>query len=107
VKEFKILNFKTDEGKEPFIEWFKTLDKNYRKRIFIRMDRIESGNFGEYKNLGEGVSELKFTFGSGYRIYFGKDQDKIIILLCGGDKKTQSKDIIKAKQYWRNYNEQK
>ena len=107
MKKFEVLTFRTEEGKEPFYEWINILDNSFKKRILLRLTRIESGNLGDYKNIGDGVLELKFTFGSGYRIYFGKDQDRIIILLCGGNKKTQSKDIIKAKEYWRIYNEQK
>ena len=65
------------------------------------MDRVEVGNYGDYKPLGDGVYELKLHFGSGYRVYFAEYDDIIVILLCGGDKSTQSKDIEIAKTYWK------
>lgn len=65
------------------------------------MDRVEIGNYGDYKPLGDGVYELKLHFGSGYRVYFAEDGDIIVILLCGGDKSSQSKDIEVAKAYWK------
>lgn len=71
-----------------------------RLRIRRRLDRVELGNFGDYKPLGDGVYELKLAFGSGYRIYFAEDGDTIVILLSGGDKSSQVKDIATAKMYW-------
>jgi putative addiction module killer protein len=65
------------------------------------LDRVEIGNYGDYKALGDGVYELKLHFGSGYRVYFAEDGDIIVILLCGGDKSSQSKDIEVAKAYWK------
>ena len=65
------------------------------------MDRVEVGNYGDYKPLGDGVYELKLHFGSGYRVYFAEYDNIIVILLCGGDKSTQSKDIEIAKTYWK------
>jgi putative addiction module killer protein len=63
---------------------------------------MKSGNFGNCEAIGEGLSELKINYGPGYRVYFGRTGDVIIILLCGGDKSTQSKDIKKAHEYWKN-----
>ena len=68
-----------------------------------RMDRIENGNFGDCYPVGEGVSELRIDVGPGYRIYFGQDGD-LVVLLHGGDKSTQEKDIKMAKRFWRDYN---
>ncbi len=65
-----------------------------------RLDRIEKGNLGDSKSLGKGVFELRFFFGPGYRVYFGVRGTKIIVLLCGGDKHTQKKDIEAAYIYW-------
>ncbi|MES2677980.1 MAG: type II toxin-antitoxin system RelE/ParE family toxin [Pseudomonadota bacterium] len=101
-----IVLYKTATGKEPFLDWLKTIDNSFRKRIVKRLNQIiETGNFGDHKSLGEGIFELRFDFGSGYRIYFGFEQHQIIILFCGGDKKTQTKDIKKAQEYWEDYNE--
>ena len=71
-----------------------------------RLDRLKEGNFGDHKAVGEGVYELRFFFGSGYRVYFGKSGDKLILLLCGGNKSSQQRDIKKAKHYWNDYQEQ-
>jgi putative addiction module killer protein len=103
TKEFEVVAF-SKHGKEPFTDWLRSFNINIRNRIISRIDRIiEYGNFGDFKNIGNGILELRITFGSGYRIYFGKDGNKLIILLCGGDKKTQKFDIEKAKKYWKEY----
>src|SRR3990167_9994949 len=98
----KILrNYITLTGKVPFLEWLKGIkDPVARLRIRRRLDRIELGNMGDCKSVGEGVSELRLAFGSGYRIYFAKQDDVIVILLCAGDKASQQKDIKTAKMYW-------
>ena len=84
---------------DSFDNWLENL-KNIkdRSRIADRIDRIKEGNLGDVKTVGDGISELRFHFGSGYRIYFIKQYNTIIILLCGGNKNTQSKDIKKAKE---------
>lgn len=79
------------------------MDATIRHRIKSRLARIVIGNLGEYKILGDGINELKFKFGSGYRIYYSKLDDVIVLLLCAGDKKTQSKDIKLAKEYLNDY----
>lgn len=101
--KFEVITFKTSRNKEPFNDWLYSLNKETRDRVFNRISRIKNGNFGDHKNLGFGIFELRLDFGSGYRIYFGREDHKIIILLCGGNKKTQNKDIEKAKQYWEEY----
>jgi putative addiction module killer protein len=94
----------TSDGKQPFIEWLESLkDKAIRSRIKERLDRVALGNLGDHKSVGKGIAELRLQFGSGYRIYFGEDKGSIILLLCGGDKATQSKDIKKAQKYWEDY----
>jgi len=72
--------------------------------VMTRIDRVESGNLGEHKGVGEGVFELVINFGPGYRVYFGQDGKDIVILLIGGNKSTQPRDIKTAKEYWRTYN---
>jgi putative addiction module killer protein len=69
-----------------------------RRRIGARIDRLSFGNFGDVKSLGDGVSELRLDFGPGYRLYFVRRGESLVILLCGGDKATQSRDIAQAKR---------
>ena len=95
----EILTYKTSSGKCPFDEWFYKLDKSTQARIEKRLERVEEGNYGDYKILDKDISELRFKFGSGYRIYFAEANNVIIILLCAGDKSTQTDDIKKAKKY--------
>ena len=99
----EILIFEDSSGKKPFIEWIEKLDKKTQARIEQRILRLELGNYGDYKTLKNGISELRFKFGSGYRVYFAEDGDKIVILISGGDKSTQAKDIKKAIEYWQEY----
>jgi putative addiction module killer protein len=90
--------FKLENNKEPVKEWLDSLDSLTRKRIYARLLRLEENNYGDCKVLGE-ISELRFKFGSGYRVYFAEIDKVIVLLLTGGDKKTQKKDIKKAKEY--------
>ena len=85
-------------GKAPIVEWLNSLDSITRKRINQRILRIEDGNFGDCKKLSEDISELRFTFGKGYRIYYTIENYKVILLINGGDKSKQSKDIEKAQE---------
>ncbi|MDD3436218.1 MAG: type II toxin-antitoxin system RelE/ParE family toxin [Candidatus Gastranaerophilales bacterium] len=96
MKEVKY--FKLDNGKIPVVEWINSLDIQYQTRIYARITRLQEGNYGDCKKLGE-ISELRFKFGSGYRIYFQEVDGVILLLLNAGDKKTQSRDIEKAKEY--------
>ncbi|MBF0225994.1 MAG: type II toxin-antitoxin system RelE/ParE family toxin [Desulfobacterales bacterium] len=101
----KIIVFKTENNKEPYTEWIKGFkDIKTKLRILDRINRLEVfGHYGDYRTLGD-ISELKLHFGAGYRVYFGEIENTII-LLCGGDKSKQQKDIEKVKEYWRLYNE--
>jgi len=95
----------TDTGKEPFEEWLKELDKPVRAIVRARLARVLLGNFGDCTPI-EGASnicELRIHFGAGYRIYFGKEGYHLVILLIGGDKGKQTRDIEKAKRFWRDY----
>ena len=82
--------------KAPVIEWLLSLDSVTRKRITQRILRLEDGSFGDCKKLSAEISELRFNFGKGYRIYYAEENKKIILLINGGDKSKQSKDIEKA-----------
>ena len=95
------------DGKSPFREWLGSLTKAVKARIQLRVQRFELGNLGDHKHVGEGVWEARVTFGPGYRIYFGKDSDSIIVLLAGGDRGSQTKDIARARGFWRDYLEAK
>lgn len=82
-----------------FSKWLDGLrDRTARLRIATRIRRMELGNPGDVKAVGEGVSEMRITYGPGYRVYFVQDGDTVVILLCGGDKSSQSRDIAQAKQ---------
>ncbi len=95
----QILTYKTSTGKCPYEDWFYKLDKTTQARIEKRLERVEEGNYGDFKKLDSDISELRFNFGSGYRIYFSEAENIIVILLCAGDKSTQTEDIKKAKKY--------
>lgn len=104
TKPKNVIVYAKENGKEPFTEWLYDLqDVIGRKRILTRVSRLQQGNFGDCEPVGEGVSELRLFFGAGYRVYFGEHGNQIIVLLCGGDKGSQSKDIKQAKIYWQEY----
>jgi len=91
-------------GKKPFVDWlFNLRDPLTRKRILARIGRLELGHYGDVAPIGGGLSELRIFCGPGYRVYFGEDNDEIVILLCGGDKDSQSRDIKTAHAYWEEY----
>lgn len=90
-------------GEAPFAEWFAELDAVASARIVRALARIEQGNLSNVKGVGEGVLEYRIDFGPGYRIYFGRDGETIIILLTGGTKKRQQRDIDAAHAYWQDY----
>jgi len=111
VQPREIRNYLTVDGKNVFDEWLDSLrdrldslrDRRAKAKIRTRLDRVEDGNLGDYKSVGEGVCELRIDYGSGYRIYFGQEGITVIILLCGGNKSTQEQDIVKAHEYWKDY----
>ncbi len=108
MASYKIEYIKTSNNKAPIIEWLNSLDCITRKRINQRILRIEDGNFGDFKKISKDISELRFAFGKGYRIYYTQHKNTIILLINGGDKSTQTKDIEKAHnilQEWRLKNE--
>jgi putative addiction module killer protein len=97
----KIESYVTSSGKIPFEEWLDSLtDISARAFIKIRLERVRLGNLGNHRSVGKGVQELKIPHGPGYRIYFGQIGRKVILLLCGGEKSTQTKDINQAQRYW-------
>ena len=102
----KLQVYRTPNGRSPFAEWLESIrDKNTRNRIQMRLDRLEDGNFGDCASVGAGVFELRLHFGAGYRIYFGEVDDLIVLLLCGGDKSSQARDLARAKNCWLQHKE--
>lgn len=96
--------YQTSEGKEPFADWLDGLrDGLGRAVIRARITRACLGNLGDHKSVGQGVIELRIKFGPGYRAYVGLHGATLIVLLCGGDKRTQSKDIPLAHRYWQEW----
>jgi putative addiction module killer protein len=103
-KEQEVFVYSRSDGSEPFAEWLRGLrDGATRNRIRQRIARLRLGNFGDARSVGGGVSELRVHFGSGYRVYFGREGDRVVILLCGGDKGSQDRDIERAKRYWKDH----
>ncbi|WP_036288277.1 type II toxin-antitoxin system RelE/ParE family toxin [Methylosinus sp. PW1] len=95
------------DGKSPFEEWFAGLDSAAAAKIAVALARLEQGNLSNAKGVGEGVLEYKINWGAGYRVYFGRDGDVLVILLTGGTKKRQQKDIEAAKTSWTDYKRRK
>lgn len=98
MNDYQIEYLVLPNGKAPIIEWLNSLDSITRKRINQRILRIEDGNFGDCKKLSEDLYELRFSFGKGYRVYYTEEKDTIVLLINGGDKSKQSKDIEKAQE---------
>jgi len=96
-----------DNGNSPFARWFDNLDPRVAAKVATALLRMEQGNFSNAKGVGVGVSEYKIDHGPGYRVYFGRDGEKLVILLGGGTKKRQQKDIETAKALWQDYKKRK
>ena len=96
--------YESPNGRTPYIEWFDSLKSGSGKNIVrTRLARLRAGNFGDCKPVGEGVFELRVHAGPGYRVYFGQAGTTVVLLLIGGDKSTQHKDIPVAQAYWLEY----
>jgi putative addiction module killer protein len=94
-------------GHNQYRAWFDELDVQAATKVTVALERIAQGNTSSIEGVGGGVSEYKIDFGPGYRIYFGKDGDRLVILLGGGTKKRQSRDIAEAQDLWREYKAKK
>jgi putative addiction module killer protein len=106
--EREIRIYRTSDRREPFSRWLERLrDDRAKQKTQARLARIRLGNLGDTRSVGDGVHELKIDYGPGYRVYFGQDGSSLVILLCGGDKTTQSADICNAKVYWSQYQREK
>lgn len=96
--------YATEQGDAPFSSWLDSLrDGGARARIKKRLDRVVLGNLGDRRSVGEGVFELRINYGPGYRVYFAQTEKQSVLLLCGGDKSAQDRDIIQARQFWNDF----
>ena len=102
-----IREYETKNARSPFAEWFERVDAKAAAKVTAAIARLEAGNPGDVKLVGQGVSERRIDFGPGYRVYFGHDGEELVILLIGGTKKRQQRDIERAKEYWADYKRRK
>jgi len=106
VEEKNVVIYLDQDGNAPYSSWIHGLDDlRARARVRERIGRLRLGNMGDCAPVGEGVFELRIHYGPGYRVYFGQEGNRIVVLICGGTKKTQKKDIKAAKKMWKDYKE--
>ena len=103
----EIRYYVASDGQQPFAAWFGDLEAVARAKVARAIARLEQGNFSNVKSVGEDVFEYRIDFGPGYRVYFGQDGSALVILLTGGTKKRQQRDIDAAHAYWRAYKQGK
>jgi putative addiction module killer protein len=103
----EIRYYVASDGQEPFADWFADLEAVARAKVTRAIARLEQGNLSNVKSVGQGVLEYKIDFGPGYRVYFGRDDEAVVILLTGGTKKRQQRDIDAAHTYWQDYKQGK
>lgn len=103
----KVTQYQTEDGKSPFAEWFNSLNAKAAAKVTLATVRMELGNFGDHKSVGDGVWERRLNFEKGYRIYYAKDGEDLVLLLCGGSKSRQHSDIEEAKLYWKDFKQRK
>lgn len=104
---FEVIVFFSEDGASPFEDWFNNLDALAAVKVTTAIARIEAGNLGDVKPVGQGVSERRIPFGPGYRLYFGQDGETLIVLLAGGTKRRQPRDIARAQVLWAEYKRRK
>jgi putative addiction module killer protein len=104
---FELRGYIDENGHRRFADWFEGLESSAAVKVTIALTRMEQGNFSNARGAGAGVYEYKVDFGPGYRIYFGKDGDRLVILIGGGTKKRQGKDIAAALECWADYKRRK
>ena len=103
----EIREYIAENGKSPFATWFNALEAQAAAKVATYLTRIENGNTSNVKSVGRGVSECKIDFGPGFRVYFGREGNLLVILIGGGTKKHQQRDIEKAQAVWQAYKERK
>ena len=102
------LRYYTEEdGRDPFGAWFSDLEATARAKVTVALVRLEQGNLSNVKSVGSGILEYRIDFGPGYRVYFGRDGDALVILLTGGTKRRQQRDIDAAIAMWGHYKRRK
>ena len=98
---FDLIVYEYATGQRPFDKWFDSLrDERAHSRIARRLRQVQAGTLGDCKPVGDGVLELRIDVGAGYRVYCGRHGETLVVLLCGGNKATQPKDIERAKELW-------
>ena len=107
ITEITVLEYEDKDGESPFSDWFDDLDRASAARVTMALARMEHGNLGDTKSVGDGVMERRIPFGPGVRVYFGRDGATLIILLGGGTKQRQDRDIATAKRHWDDYQRRK
>ncbi len=103
----EVREYVDENGRSPFAKWVRSLPVIAAVKVTTALERIAAGNFSNAKGVGEGLLEYRIDFGPGYRIYFGKDGERLVILLAGGTKTRQQNDINAAKAIWKNYKRRK
>ena len=103
----KVVEYEAVDGRSPFARWFNDLDPTAAAKVAVAIARVAAGNVSNVKGVGEGVLEQKVDFGPGYRIYFGRDGDRLVVLVGGGTKRRQQADIVDAITRWRDYKTRK
>ena len=102
---YQIIDYLTADGRDPFKDWLAGLaDRPARARVLVRIQRMAAGNFGDCKPIDGGVWELRIDHGPGYRVYYSRVGDKLVLLLIGGDKRKQQADIDTALEYLQDWN---
>ena len=105
---YTLEDYITAQGKKPFKEWLEGLkDVSGRARIRVRLAKVRLGNLGDHASVGGGVEELRFRFSPGYRVYYAHEADHVILLLYGGAKASQKKDVAMAKEFWNDHKRRK
>lgn len=106
MAEREIKKLELQNGLVPFDEWFDSLrDRRMQVAVDARLARVRAGNFGDFKSVGAGVFELRIAFGPGLRVYYGLSGRQVVILLGGGDKSSQTRDISRAQRCWQQFKE--
>lgn len=102
--ELRLVVFERSNGKCPFQDWLRGLpDRKARAIVRARLERVRLGNLGDCRSVGDGIEELRIHYGPGYRVYFGREAERVVVLLCGGDKGSQNRDIEQAKTLWKEH----